>query len=47
MKLSLKSVLSEINNGEGQHVEFKSSFGKEVIESVVAFANSSGGMTSN
>ena len=32
-----------ISNGESQTVEFKSSFGKEVIESIVAFSNSKGG----
>jgi len=32
-----------IKNGESQAVEFKSSFSKEVIESVVAFANARGG----
>lgn len=43
MNLSIKEVLAALKKGEGQHIEFKTSFGKEVIESVVAFANSSGG----
>lgn len=34
---------SLITQGEGQTVEFKSSFQKEVIETVVAFANAQGG----
>jgi ATP-dependent DNA helicase RecG len=29
--------------GEGQHIEFKESFGREVIESLVALANADGG----
>jgi len=32
-----------ISNGESETVEFKSMFGKEVIESIVAFSNSKGG----
>lgn len=32
-----------INQGEGRHLEFKTSFGREAIESVAAFANSKGG----
>lgn len=32
-----------IDSGESQNVEFKSAFGKEVIESIVAFSNSKGG----
>ena len=36
-------ILDLISKVENQLVEFKSSFGKEVIESVVAFANSKGG----
>lgn len=33
-----------IENGEGLKVEFKTSFNKEIIETVVAFANTSGGL---
>ncbi len=36
-------ILETITQGESQTVEFKSSFQKEVIESVVAFANAKGG----
>ena len=38
-----KSILSLIKNGESQTLEFKTSFQKEVIETIVAFANTSGG----
>jgi ATP-dependent DNA helicase RecG len=37
------SLQSLIAQGEGQTIEFKSSFQKEVIETVVAFANARGG----
>ena len=37
------NILTTIANGENKTVEFKTSFQKEVIESVVAFANSYGG----
>ena len=36
-------ILQKINLGEGRTTEFKVSFQKEVIESVVAFANAEGG----
>jgi len=36
----LKILLS---NGEGLTIEFKSSFNTEVVETLVAFANTSGG----
>lgn len=36
-------VLSLIEHGETQLIEFKSSCGKEVVETVVAFANAKGG----
>ena len=39
----MKEVLSLISNGESQYIEFKVSFQKEIIESVVAFANTKGG----
>ena len=41
--LNKEELLSYIDNNENQTTEFKTSFGKEVIESVVAFANSYGG----
>ena len=43
MILSNKNVFLDLKKGEGHQVEFKTSFGKEVIESVVAFSNSEGG----
>ncbi len=43
MILSHQEILTIIKNGEGQTTEFKASFQKEVIESVVAFSNSYGG----
>lgn len=43
MNYSLREILATIANGENQTTEFKISFQKEVIESVVAFANSCGG----
>ncbi len=39
----MKQLLEQIHNGEGQITEFKTSFQKETIESVVAFANTKGG----
>ena len=36
-------ILHIIKQGENENVEFKTSFGKEVIESIVAFSNTSGG----
>lgn len=38
-----KEILHIITQGESEITEFKSSFGKEVIESIVAFSNSKGG----
>ena len=39
----MESFLAQIQKGEGQKTEFKTSFQKEVIETVVAFANAKGG----
>jgi ATP-dependent DNA helicase RecG len=39
----MQKILSLIKQGENQTVEFKTSFQKEVIISVVAFANTKGG----
>ena len=39
----LNFLQSLINQGEGQSIEFKTSFQKEVIETIVAFANAKGG----
>jgi len=38
-------IISQINNGEGQHLEFKESFAEDsaAIESLCAFANADGG----
>ena len=38
-----QAVNQLINQGEGRNLEFKTSFGREAIESVAAFANSKGG----
>jgi len=38
-----KGILHIIKQGEGESIEFKTSFGKEVIESIVAFSNTKGG----
>ncbi|MBA7556421.1 hypothetical protein ES705_49129 [subsurface metagenome] len=39
----IKNLRKIIDSGESQTVEFKSTFGKEVIESIVAFSNAKGG----
>jgi len=39
----MQDILSQISLGESQTTEFKLSFQKEVIVSVVAFANAKGG----
>ena len=39
----MENLLAQIQQGEGQKIEFKTSFQKEVIETVVAFANAKGG----
>ena len=39
----MQQFLKYIQQGESQTVEFKSSFQKEVIASIVAFANAKGG----
>ena len=39
----MEELLEQIQKGEGQKTEFKTSFQKEVIESVVAFTNAKGG----
>jgi len=39
----MESLLVQIPQGEGQKIEFKTSFQKEAIETVVAFANAKGG----
>jgi len=36
-------IINSIKGGENQKIELKSSFGKSVIETVVAFSNASGG----
>lgn len=36
-------MLSSIKNGESEQLEFKASFGREVIETLSAFANTKGG----
>ena len=38
-----KNIQELIHQGENQEIEFKTSFGKEVIETVVAFSNAKGG----
>jgi len=39
----MEPILTLINSGESERIEFKQSFNKEVIETVVAFANAKGG----
>jgi len=39
-----KNIYSFIKNGESEILEFKSSFQKDVIETVAAFANTKGGI---
>ncbi|MFK5976306.1 MAG: ATP-binding protein, partial [Sulfurovum sp.] len=39
----MKSIIELIKSGENQTIEFKTSFQKEVISSIVAFANAKGG----
>jgi ATP-dependent DNA helicase RecG len=41
--LSAAALLDAIRQGEGERLEFKSSFQKEVIETLTAFANTHGG----
>ena len=36
-------IITLLSDGEGEMLEFKTSFGKEAIETISAFANSSGG----
>lgn len=43
MIITPKELLLTIAEGESETVEFKLSFQKEVIESIVAFANAKGG----
>ncbi len=38
-----EEILQIIKQGENETIEFKTSFGKEVIESIVAFSNTKGG----
>ncbi|MDO3377823.1 AlbA family DNA-binding domain-containing protein [Geoalkalibacter halelectricus] len=38
-----KTIDKLLESGESQTVEFKTSFGREVIETLVAFANAQGG----
>nr|HMP32580.1 putative DNA binding domain-containing protein [Saprospiraceae bacterium] len=39
----MEKLKSLIEQGEGEAIEFKSAFGPETIESIVAFANQKGG----
>lgn len=41
--MSKEEILYIIKQGENERIEFKASFGKEVIESIVAFSNAKGG----
>jgi ATP-dependent DNA helicase RecG len=41
--LTINELLHIISQGENENVEFKTSFNKEVIETIVAFANKTGG----
>lgn len=40
----MNPLQSLIQKGESEHLEFKTSFGKESIEALCAFANTRGGM---
>lgn len=40
----MKNIQERIASGESEEVEFKASFGKEVIETLCAFANHRGGV---
>ncbi len=42
--MTLKELKKIISQGEGEQLEFKSSFGKDVIETLSAFANNAGGI---
>ena len=44
IKMTLKEIQEVIGQGEGLRLEFKSSFNDEVIETVVAFSNTVGGI---
>jgi predicted HTH transcriptional regulator len=39
-----KDLMASIRQGEGQIIEFKTSFQKDVIESIVAFTNARDGL---
>jgi len=39
----MKELQQHISKGENEFLEFKTSFNKEVIETLVAFANAKGG----
>jgi len=41
--LNKTNLISLINQGESETLEFKSSFSKAVIETIVAFSNTKGG----
>ena len=41
--MTTKDLKKLISSGESDQLEFKSSFGKEVIETLCAFANTKGG----
>jgi ATP-dependent DNA helicase RecG len=43
MKKDIREIDKLIHEGESEKLEFKSSFDREAIETLVAFANSSGG----
>lgn len=42
-----KTLLNLINSGESENLELKSTFNKEVIETLVSFANSREGYLTN
>jgi len=41
--MNKKELLHIISQGESEQTEFKENFGKQVIETIVAFANTKGG----
>lgn len=41
--INLEEIKRIIQNGENENIEFKTSFNTDLIETIVAFANTTGG----